>query len=767
DYEVSIAVTQQPKLEYTLEVSPLDFDLSYAAQTKTASVVTNCAPWDAVVSSDASWLTVSLASSTSGKASLTLQVTENTGTAERTGTVTVSTQAPPLEKIITVKQQAKVSASIRYTALVLDITGSMLGTPIQATKQAAIKFCEAAATAKGVNYVALVTYASSASTRVNFTTDTNALTAAINGLSASGGTNTNSGIVRAGELLDAVPGANLIKNIVLMSDGLPNSGITSSTGPYTRSQYGYYGYANAAYNTATGMHKRFSIYTLGFFHSVTSSERSFATLFMSDLQNSGYYEVTNVDDLDFIFGRIANISNSNSYRVIHINCPVDVKVYDSQNALAASIVNEVAEGVINSSVTAQIDEDGQKTFVLPDGEAYSIQITAREDCDMTYSIQEYNRALSQVTRAVNYLDVPLKQSDLYTGQAENLEDTPDAEYQLIDPDGDVVEKSEDLRDGDVITYNVDIQTQGAGTATGEGERVRGEFSQLTAQPTSGAQFLGWYVRNNRVSTDPSFRFCVLANTSLEAIFTSADIQASEITVNVGEGGSVEGGGLYAPNKNVYLIAIPDSDKTFLGWYEGDVKIAGTEELYFEAAEDRTLEARFSYDIPQQKFLLSGKVKSYNPHNPVTLSLQTENEAAKEITIAAEPDAPAGLAEQSFQFIDITPGTYTLYITKPAHVSYTIHNIVVTDADLDLTQDNRDQVKLIAMLVGDLDSDGHINVQDLNTVWSRSNYNKSVATPDVNARCDLDGNGQINVTDLNLLWSRTNYNKSAVVVEYDS
>jgi hypothetical protein len=107
----------------------------------------------------------------------------------------------------------------------------------------------------------------------------------------------------------------------------------------------------------------------------------------------------------------------------------------------------------------------------------------------------------------------------------------------------------------------------------------------------------------------------------------------------------------------------------------------------------------------------------------------------------------------------------LHVTKPAHASYTVSNIVVTDKSIDLTQSGQAQIKLMTLLAGDIDGDSFINVSDLNTVWSRANYNKQATAP-ANPLCDLNGAGFMNVTDLNILWSRANYNKSAVTVEYN-
>jgi hypothetical protein len=171
----------------------------------------------------------------------------------------------------------------------------------------------------------------------------------------------------------------------------------------------------------------------------------------------------------------------------------------------------------------------------------------------------------------------------------------------------------------------------------------------------------------------------------------------------------------------------------------------------------------STPTPPQGVPLSGKIKSYNPKAPATVQLLQNN---AEVYATSIPTADgSGQLEQDFLFEGVAPGTYTLLITKPAHASYTVNNIVVTDENIDLTQSSQAQIKLMTLLTGDIDGGGFINVSDLNTVWSRSNYNKPAAS--ANPLCDLNGDGSINVTDLNIVWSRVNYNKSAVAVEYSN
>lgn len=200
----------------------------------------------------------------------------------------------------------------RYTVLILDTSGSMSGTPASVQKEAAIKFCNSVLSADGMNYVAIVKLNTSSSVGCTFSNDIDTLTSYINGIPASGGTNINQALEKAEELLDAISddgSTEIIKNIVLCSDGLPESGSTSTTGKYTSADHSSdYQYANVAYDTATTIkQKGFTIYSLGFFHSLSGTDLAFGQLFMSDLASDGhYYEVTDVDDLEFVFGEIAS-----------------------------------------------------------------------------------------------------------------------------------------------------------------------------------------------------------------------------------------------------------------------------------------------------------------------------------------------------------------------------------------------------------------------------------------------------------------------------
>ena len=194
----------------------------------------------------------------------------------------------------------------RYSVLVLDTSGSMRGTPIKKMRQAAIKFCEQILQADQTdNYIGIVSFTEVATIECSFTDNISVLKSRINKLIPTGGTNHYGALSRSQILFPSDLPANAIKNIVLLSDGLPENGAFSDSGPYTSNDYRYYYYANSAYNLAKQMHEDYKIYTLGFYHSLWPNYLSFARRYMSDLSNAGYYEVDDPDDLEFVLGDIA------------------------------------------------------------------------------------------------------------------------------------------------------------------------------------------------------------------------------------------------------------------------------------------------------------------------------------------------------------------------------------------------------------------------------------------------------------------------------
>ena len=201
----------------------------------------------------------------------------------------------------------------RDTVLILDNSVSMAGTPLAYTKTAAIKFCGDVLQADGINRVAIIIYDTTVTATQGFTEDLATLTNTINTMNGVGSwTNMNVAMINADSFMSSSTAD--IKNVLLMTDGVPTAGDWKTTGRYSVSDYAathnasryVFEYANVLYETAVSMHSKYSIYTLGFYHNASLAERTFGAKLLRDVQNAGYYEVINPDDLDFEFGRIAD-----------------------------------------------------------------------------------------------------------------------------------------------------------------------------------------------------------------------------------------------------------------------------------------------------------------------------------------------------------------------------------------------------------------------------------------------------------------------------
>ena len=232
------------------------------------------------------------------------------------------------------------------------------------------------------------------------------------------------------------------------------------------------------------------------------------------------------------------------YRVVKVNCPVDVNVYDESNNLVASIINEVPQQIKGSTIISSIDENEQKVVYLPvDGE-YRVEVKAREDCQTTYTVNEYTGFSSDLSKVVAYQDVDMKKNetlisnvDSYTNEEisdeEGTTNGSSVDYNLelnnkkLAPE--VNATGEEIKN---VTYTINVSyDENQGAASAGGEFTAGDFCLLTATAKEGFAFDGWYIDGKKVSSDASYRFAVKSNVNIEAKFKSVEA-----------GGSTGGGG---------------------------------------------------------------------------------------------------------------------------------------------------------------------------------------------------------------------------------
>lgn len=212
--------------------------------------------------------------------------------------------------------------------------------------------------------------------------------------------------------------------------------------------------------------------------------------------------------------------NDGDYRIVRINCPVDVAVYDEDGSLVASIINDKAESVEGSHYLYGIDDNGQKFVVLPDDDDYTVEITGRETDNVSYGVNEYDASKGAFVRNTNYFDVALSSGESM------ISSISASESKLTDSNDKNISCDSDLRDDDSASacYTVSVSTPDGemGAVSGGGKQFYGAFSQVNAVSREGYSFDGWYSDGRLVSESEQYRFSVRSDVTLVARFSSVD-----------------------------------------------------------------------------------------------------------------------------------------------------------------------------------------------------------------------------------------------------
>ena len=159
----------------------------------------------------------------------------------------------------------------RDIALVLDVSSSMEGTPLEETKAASVKFIDTIL--KESARIGVITYESEANRIADFSTNREALIKEIENVSEGGSTNIEAGLKEAEKMLEDSNAQKKI--IVLMSDGEPNEGkIGEELTSYTEKL----------------KEQGIIIYTLGFFENM-GDNRAEAQHLMEEMASDGCHYI--------------------------------------------------------------------------------------------------------------------------------------------------------------------------------------------------------------------------------------------------------------------------------------------------------------------------------------------------------------------------------------------------------------------------------------------------------------------------------------------
>lgn len=256
----------------------------------------------------------------------------------------------------------------RYSVLVLDVSGSMSGSPITELKKGATAFCEQVlGSNRSRNKIAIVTFETNVKTLCDFTNDLDELKNSIDGIRTGDMTNLAGGLSRAKELLNNVNG-DVIKNMVVMCDGLPNQPSWSTGETY-------------AYNELKSTPLYWNVYGLYYYQSGFDVD---CERVMKNVGRNGYYAVADGSALTFSFidnGTTITTKSVNNV-IIRIACPVNVSV-----TLNGVTLNKNNPKTTFGELTIEnINGDEVKTLNLAYRNDYVININGYDNGKMDYDV---------------------------------------------------------------------------------------------------------------------------------------------------------------------------------------------------------------------------------------------------------------------------------------------------------------------------------------------------------------------------------------------
>ena len=222
----------------------------------------------------------------------------------------------------------------------------------------------------------------------------------------------------------------------------------------------------------------------------------------------------------YAFDNPKDIYDTGTYKKLTVACPVNINVYDSENNLVVSVVdNKVVKAMLPVEI---IGESAEIYFTDEDNvDDYRIEVTAYDDGNVNYSVTEYIDF--EENRKINYSNIPVKtgdkleaavpQSQAIQAETYNVSHTSNEEQNEIS-------YSSELTEENLNNLSVTVDVEGDGSASGLQDVSQGDMISLTATPYYDAEFWGWYdVNDNLLSDDLIYSFVIENDTKLVAKFT--------------------------------------------------------------------------------------------------------------------------------------------------------------------------------------------------------------------------------------------------------
>ena len=190
-------------------------------------------------------------------------------------------------------------------------------------------------------------------------------------------------------------------------------------------------------------------------------------------------------------GEFPEIFARKNYRSLLVACPVDVKAYDAEGNLVASISNdEVDESLLEEGLPAAVTSDGVKMIDIPAGGDYRVEVTATDGGEMDVTVEERDVLSSDPVSVKSYQGVAIEEGNVFSLDA-SAQDTPTDCVLVDDSTGDEAKASSVASGSDLEEATVSVSAEGEGDVWGGGPVVAGGKIAIHARALEGNVFIGW------------------------------------------------------------------------------------------------------------------------------------------------------------------------------------------------------------------------------------------------------------------------------------
>ena len=195
-------------------------------------------------------------------------------------------------------------------------------------------------------------------------------------------------------------------------------------------------------------------------------------------------------------------------------CPVDFTVYNTDD----EVIGYVRDGEVyyNDDIYIETSDDVKNLYVPSDMEV-RIEMTGTDEGEFNYVLEEVKDG--EPVGRLNYYGIPLTEGASFE-QTLNSESIADgADNPISSQDGDI--NADEYLSADDLTAFVTVETEcgDEGVVIGAGDYAKGDSVELTALASDNKYTLsGWYIGDELVSTDETYRFTALENVTVRAEF---------------------------------------------------------------------------------------------------------------------------------------------------------------------------------------------------------------------------------------------------------